>query len=134
MRLELPRNGWAELRERLTYGQARDLRVAFLKAKSDEAVAADLPLFLMRAYVSSWQVTDFDGHAVSLEDPEQAPDDVLIEISAACIDLWNGSSDLPKAGNGASVNMLQALPSESATPSSPMSSSSEDTPAGVGPI
>lgn len=133
MRLELAGGQSATLRERLTYGQARDLRVAFLKANDDPTLAADVPLALMRAYVSSWNVLDFEGRAVSLDMPELAPDDVLIEISAAAIDLWNGTSkELPKAGNGISAISLPEPVSVDSIPTSPMPSSSSTTPDGPG--
>jgi len=132
MRLPLTGGMEATLRDRLTYGQARDLRVAFLQAKDDPAAAADLPLALMRAYVSAWTVLDFDGHAVSVDTPEDAPDDVLIEISAAAIDLWNGTSrELPKAGNGIAHSSPLEPASSSLTPTSVTPSSSSTTPAGT---
>lgn len=98
MRLALADGQWCELRERLTHGQARELNRAFLAAKADPSLAADVPLALMQAYVSAWHVLDFDGNAVPLDTPEQAPDSVLVDIAAAAVDLWNGSRTIPKAG------------------------------------
>ena len=102
MRLELPDGQWAELRERLTHGQATRIRAASIRAKADPGAGADLPTAFMEAFVSSWHVLDFDGHAVSLETPENAPDEIMVDICAAAVDIWNriGQGTVPKAGNG----------------------------------
>jgi hypothetical protein len=133
MSVPLPGGGTATFRDRLTYAQGRSIRAALLAIDSDSMATADLDLILLRAYVSSWDVKDLAGEAVSLEHPELAPDDVIQAIAAESIKRWK-SAVIPKAGNGSSATMLQVLPSESPTPISEISSSLPDTPAGVGPI
>ena len=111
MRIDLGNGQWAELRERLTYGQAQPLRAAFLRVKEGDADArSDIPRELFAAYVSAWHVLDFDGQAVSLDTPELAPDSVLIDVAAATVDLWNEQAKpVPKAGTKRSRSTRPAL-------------------------
>jgi len=100
--LSLPGGGSATLRERLTYGQAREVRAALLAVDVDKAAMADLDLALVRAYTASWDTLDVEGRAVSLDTPEGAPDDVIQAIALAAMQHWQGTAGkpLPKAGNG----------------------------------
>lgn len=93
-RVDLPNGQWAELRERLTYAQAREVRRALLATNEDPLAFADFDLAVVRAYVTSWHVLDIaTGTSVGLDTPEAAPDDVLQPISRAAIQVWNGSAD-----------------------------------------
>lgn len=93
MRLDFRDGQWAELRERLTYAQARDVRRASLAIRSDTQALADFDIALVRAYVSAWEVRGIDGVAVQLEWPEFAPDDIIQSISARALEVWNGQPD-----------------------------------------
>lgn len=93
MRLELRDGQWADLRERLTYEQAKGVRVASLAIKSDRTALADFDLALVRAYVSAWHVIGITGEAVPLDTPETAPDDIIQPIATAALDIWNGQPD-----------------------------------------
>lgn len=105
MKVELANGQEATLRERLTYGQAHGVRVAFFQMEANAAAKADLDLALVKAYVSAWNVLDPDGKAVSLDTPEQAPDDVIQALAQQAGDLFGSSGDiLPKAGDGSSPN------------------------------
>jgi hypothetical protein len=97
VRLDLPGGGWADLRERLLYAQARPVREVMARAATDKAALVDLDMALVRAYVEAWEVMDPQGRPVSLDAPETAPDDVIQEISMAALPLWNGKPD-PKGG------------------------------------
>lgn len=100
MRLELADGQWAELRERLTYGQAHGVRAAYFAIESNPQAKADLDIALVRAYISNWHVLDVNGQAVSLDTPEQAPDDVIQAISQQAADLFGmvDRNAVPKAG------------------------------------
>ena len=111
VRLPLADGQWAELRERLLYGQAQPIRLGMVGIKADIREAADLDMALVRGYVSSWHVLDLDGNAVSLDTPELAPDDVIQSIALKAIDLWNGSAALPKDGAATLRSMPKARPS-----------------------
>jgi hypothetical protein len=109
MILSLPAGQEAVLRERLTYGQAHGVRVAYFAIEANPAAKADLDLALVRAYVSAWTVLDLDGRAVSLDTPELAPDDVIQAIVIKAADLFGLTRvpvevepELPKDGNGSS--------------------------------
>ena len=109
MRLELGDGQWADLRERLTYGQAQPIRQVLARADQDREALADLDLILVAGYVSAWHVLDLDGNAVPLDHPELAPDDVIQAIALKAIDLWKGTAGIPKAGTKRSRNTPPAL-------------------------
>lgn len=98
MIVPLPGGQSATLRERLTYAQGRDVRAAFIEVEKDHVAFADLPLALVRAYVSSWNVLDIDGAAVPLDQPQLAPWDTIEAIGRAAIDLWRAQDVLPNLG------------------------------------
>ena len=104
MRLQLPEGGWADLRERLTYGAAREVRTVLADAR-----LVDLDLALVKAYVSDWAVTDPDGHSVALAQPETAPDDVIQFLAGEALKIWNADA-LPKAMPGPSPSTPEAQP------------------------
>lgn len=99
MRLELGSGQWAELRERLSYGSAREVRLALLTAEEDRLAMADTDMALVVAYVSAWNVLSITGEAVPLDRPADAPDDVVQAIAIASLRLWNGKPD-PKDMTG----------------------------------
>lgn len=108
MRLELPDGQWAELRERLNYGPARDVRRAFVLADVHDGFKADVDLALVKAYVSNWNVLSAEGTAVPIETPENANDLAIQKIAAAALEVWNDQAD-PKDGSATSPSGLRAL-------------------------
>jgi hypothetical protein len=93
VRVELPDGQWAQLRERLSYGPAREVRRTFVVASEDRAAMVDVDIALVRAYLVDWNVLDTEGHAVPVDKPELAPDDVIQTLSETTMDLWNGKPD-----------------------------------------
>jgi hypothetical protein len=91
MRLPLPGGQYAELRDRLTYQQARAVRAALLAVEADRAALVDLDMALVGAYLVSWNVTDLDGQSVPSDRPDAAPDDVIQAVAAAAIAAWKGT-------------------------------------------
>jgi hypothetical protein len=131
MNLPLKGGQQATLRDRLTYAQARSIRVAMLAANDDKRLMADLDMVMVKAYVSSWNVLDVEGKAVPVDQPELAPDDVIQAIQVAALELWSGEQGVPKAGNGTSPSLPLEPPSETSTTTSATSSFSATTPAGT---
>ena len=107
MRVALPEGQWADLRERLTYGQAREVRAAFLRIKDDPVSAADLDVALIRAYVEAWHVLAIDGTSMALDKLTDAPDDVIQTLSLEAIAIWQGKPD-PKDTTKHSATTSQA--------------------------
>ena len=93
MRVDLPDGQWADLRERLSYAQARDVRRASLAIRADAEALADFDIALVRAYVSAWHVLGIDGTAVAVDNPEQAPDDIIQPLAARALEVWNAQPD-----------------------------------------
>lgn len=93
MRLPLPDDQWAELRESLTYGQARAVRRIFLAANADHGLLADVDFEMVKAYLLSWNVRGLDGAELSVDQAEDAPDAVVQLIKDAVWELWNGKPD-----------------------------------------
>lgn len=93
MRVELPNGQWAELRESLTYGQARGIRRIFLAANDDHGLLADVDFEMVKAYLLSWNVQSTDGSSIGIEQAEEAPDAIVQAIKDVVWDLWNGKPD-----------------------------------------
>jgi hypothetical protein len=102
VRLELRDEQWAELRDRLTYGQAREVRVAYIGAGGTGL--ADLDMAFVRAYVADWRVLSLEGAPLSIDRATDAPDDIIQAIAEKCLAIWNGSPD-PKGTNGSSPSL-----------------------------
>jgi hypothetical protein len=111
VRLPLADGQYAVLRDRLTYGQGRQVRLALLAAEKDRAAMADLDLALIGAYVSEWSVRDLAGEFVPLDKAAEAPDDVVQAIALAAMDAWKGRLDVPKATAARSRSSRRARPS-----------------------
>lgn len=111
MRIDLPNGQWADLRERLTYGEAKPVRACYaLIEKGGKAEAwADLDMELVTAYVTGWNVLDPDGNAVPLDAMESAPDDIVQTIAVAALKLWQKTNSLPKAGKRRSPSSLREV-------------------------
>lgn len=115
MRLELPDGQYADLRDRLTYDQAREVRRAFLAKEIDPMSMADFDLTLVRSYVSGWNVLDREGHAVAIDGSlGEVPDDLIQKIAQTALDDWNGKAvpkEKPrrKRGVASSPSTLRAL-------------------------
>jgi hypothetical protein len=114
MRLPLEGGQWADLRDRLTYGQGHAVRVALMAVDADRTATVDLDIALVRAYVSAWNVLDLDGNAVPLDQPETAPDDVIQAIALAGIQAWKGKLD-PKGMTALSATTSKARQSKQRT-------------------
>jgi hypothetical protein len=109
MRVELPDGQWAELREgRLSYEQAGPLHRMFIAAAANIVDIADLPILLVRAFVTAWDVLDDDGHAVPLETPEKAPYATITAIGVPAAKLWKAQAS-PKATKRTSPSTLRAV-------------------------
>lgn len=106
MRVELPDDQWAELREALTYGQARDVRKLFLAANDDRLLLADVDFAMVKAYLVSWNVQGVDGQSLSLDEAEQAPDAIIELIKPVVWKLWSGKPD-PKGTAASSRTTLR---------------------------
>ena len=110
MRLELGNGQWAELRERLTYGQAQPLRSAMGATKQDWAHSDELTDAFLVAYVESWHVLDLNGNPVTFEDRAQASDTVIQDVVLKAAELWKGMKmPVPKAGSARSRSSQRAL-------------------------
>lgn len=95
MRVELRDGQWAELRERITHGTDKLLKVTLRKGRADDAYAFDIDTELVRAFVSAWRVNGPDGAPIPLTDAdaiERAPDDVIDVLGSTCVALWTGAT------------------------------------------
>ena len=94
MKLDLPDGQWAELRERLTYGQAKVVKRAYVAIQQrDDDALVDLDLALLKGYVTNWDVKNIDGTPATLDAIDNVPDDVIQLIAKRAADLWNSKAD-----------------------------------------
>lgn len=105
MIVPLPEGQSATLRDSLTYAQARDVRVAYLQARTDPVAQADVDMALVRAFLESWTLS------TPATTPEDAPDTIVQVIAQQAAELYvNAYKDrgAPKAGAGTSRSTRRA--------------------------
>ena len=99
MRLDLPDGQWADLREWLTHGERKAVQRAFFAASKDVEASPDMDTALVRAYLVDWKVNGRDGHELPVTAIDDAPSEVVSQIAAESLALWNGRAD-PNASGG----------------------------------
>jgi hypothetical protein len=81
MRAELPNGQWADLRERLTHGQDKEIRRALVKAQMDPEYAdAELNAVALKIFLIDWNVNDLEGNRIPITDGDaidRAPSEVV---------------------------------------------------------
>ena len=89
MKLDLRDGQWAELRDRITHGQDKDIKAAIARGKTENASTWDWGDVIIRAFVKEWRVSDVDDVPIALADGDaldRAPDDIvdalLVAVSA----------------------------------------------------
>jgi hypothetical protein len=95
MRVELRDGQWADLRDHITHAVDKTIKVARLKAKSQDADAFDWQTILVRAFVRDWSVKDPEGNPIPITDPDavdRAPDDVIDALWVKAAEAWTGAT------------------------------------------
>lgn len=95
MRLELRDGQWAELRERISHGADKRIKIANRKGRDDDASALEIDDVLIREYVTAWHVLDIDGAAIPLTDPDatdRLPEDISDAIAIAAAEHYSGAT------------------------------------------
>jgi hypothetical protein len=98
MRVELRDGQWAELRERITHADDKDLKRAFRKGRKDDELQPDFETLVVRKYVRDWHVNDPDGNPIPLTDEDaidRAPDDIVEQLVVAAGEIWTGMDLTP---------------------------------------
>lgn len=67
-RIELRDGQWAELRERITHGQDKLIRRAYLA--SDRADMVEAQTVKLRQFITAWEVRDPNGALINLTDAD----------------------------------------------------------------
>ena len=109
MRIDLPDGQWAELRERITHAQDKDIKRLITKAQKDEEVWLDVDTLTLRTFLRDWYVKDPDGNPIPAADPdavERAPSDITDELETHALRLYTGATDpnspTPPSSDGSS--------------------------------
>lgn len=92
MRVDLRDGQWADLRERITHGQAKALKVALRRARAEDEAAVEFDTALVRTFLRSWSVNDVDGNPITVEQVDSAPEDIVDDLVQAAIPLWTGAT------------------------------------------
>lgn len=99
MRVELRDGQWADLRERITHGQDKELKRAHRRGREDPDQQPEFMTVLVRTFVRSWHVLDPDGQAIPLDEPDaidRAPDDIVDALFGPAWTAWTGAT-IPEA-------------------------------------
>ncbi len=95
MRLDLRDGQWAELRERITHGAHKRIKLAIRKGNEDDAAAIELDDILIREFVTEWHIRDLAGELVPLTDADatdRIPSDIADVLWRAAVDLQQGAT------------------------------------------
>lgn len=93
MRLELRDGQWADLRERISHGADKRIKIAWRRGQNDETQTLELDDVLIREFVTVWHVLDVDGQAIPLADADatdRLPEDISDAIAVAAGELYRG--------------------------------------------
>jgi hypothetical protein len=97
MRIELRDGQWAELRERITHAQDKEIKRAIQRGGNDpETTAGDSDTVALRMFIRGWSVNDPDGNAISLTEAdaiERMPADLADEVIGHIIPLYIRTTD-----------------------------------------
>ncbi|HXJ66731.1 MAG TPA: hypothetical protein VNN79_23480 [Actinomycetota bacterium] len=80
MRIELRDGQWADLRDRITHGQDKEIKRAGVRVEANREALVEWPTVLLRAFIEAWNVKDVDGNPIDLADPDaldRAPSDII---------------------------------------------------------
>lgn len=95
MRLELRDGQWAELRERISHGADKRIKLANRKGRDDDAAALEIDDVLIREFVTAWNVLDIDGSAIPLDAPDatdRLAEDVSDAIAIQAAEIYTGAT------------------------------------------
>jgi hypothetical protein len=114
MKVTLRDGQLAELRERITHGQDKEISKARRKVRDDvEDTGSDIDA-LLRAFVSSWNVKDVDGKPINLEDGDafdRAPSDIIDTLVGEVIPLYAPATvpnpPTPSSSDGSSTPTVE---------------------------
>ena len=99
MRVELRDGQWAELRERITHGQDKEIRRARVHTRLNlEEAAADDITVALRIFIRDWHVLDPEGNPIVLTDAdaiERMPADLADELIGIVTPLYAGPATVP---------------------------------------
>ncbi len=95
MRLELRDGQWAELRERISHGADKRIKLQRRKGADDDAAALETDDVLIREFVIAWLILDPDGNVIPLADADatdRLPDDIADELVVAAAKTYIGAT------------------------------------------
>lgn len=96
MRVELPDGQWADLRERITHGQDKEIRRARARVRENpEEAAADDVTVALRVFIRDWHVNDVDGNPIVVTDADamdRLPADFADVLIGAILPLYAGAT------------------------------------------
>jgi hypothetical protein len=78
MRVELRDGQWADLRERISHGQDKEIKRAYVHGTDGDVFEAQT--VMVRHFAKAWHILDIDGAAIPLDDPaavDRMPDDIV---------------------------------------------------------
>jgi hypothetical protein len=96
VRIELPDGQWAELRDRITHAQDKELKRAIERARANTELWVEVDTLTVRTFVRDWFVKDPDGNAIPPSDGdavERAPADIVDTLYEKAAELYTGATD-----------------------------------------
>jgi len=94
-RIELRDGQWAELRERISHAQDKEIIRTRLRGRTDETAKPDLVTATVRVFLRDWNVRDPDGRDIPVSDEDavdRAPDDIVDMLMVRATELYTGAT------------------------------------------
>ena len=95
MRIDLPDGQWAELRERITHAEDKQIKRARRKARDNPEETWDDLTVALRVFVTAWNVRDLDGQPIDLsaaDAMDRCPMDIADILAEPIITLYSGAT------------------------------------------
>jgi cation transport regulator ChaB len=96
MRIPLRDGQWAELRDRITHGQDKEIKRARVRVQQNAEAVVDWSTIITRAFIVAWDVKDTDGNPIDLNDEDaldRAPNDIIDVLFPHAVSQYKATTD-----------------------------------------
>lgn len=110
MRRDLGNGQWADIADRLTFGQIAAIRQAVITSDSQKIIDPGIERAYIGAMVTGWSIRDFSGAEIpfAIENLERVPAQLADAIYAQCLEVHNRHVGDPKDGSGGATSVASS--------------------------
>ena len=100
MRIDLRDGQWAELRDRISHAEDKQIMRSRRKVRDDPETVGETETIALRIFVRAWSVNDTDGNAIPLDAPDaidRMPSDLADELIGLILPILYPAATVPNA-------------------------------------